>query len=73
MFSEAGIVQEVVALVVAFGALAFVAGKLTGLGPFGRKSKPSQPVALGSRLARGLARAKSSGGVKNAGDRDPAQ
>lgn len=56
MFSEAW-VQEALALLVAAGAALFLIGRL--IGPrTGKKSHEEPPVALSSRLARGLSRAR---------------
>lgn len=71
MFSESGLVQEVLALVIAAIALVYVVAKLTGWRPFSRR-KPKQdvPVTLGGRLARGLKTARRTA-QKTAGDPGP--
>ena len=51
MFSEQGLVQEVITLVIALLALSYVVHKLTG---WPRKRPQSPKVEVGERLARGL-------------------
>lgn len=56
MFSEAGFAQEVVALAAAAAAFVFMVHRITGWPR--RRKKPTANVVLGSRLERGLARAR---------------
>lgn len=57
MFSDAGILQEVLALAIAVLAGAYVVFKVVGLPKRWRASKPPEtPVVVGDRLQRALDR-----------------
>ncbi len=58
MFSPTGAWQEMVALALAFAALVFLVGRLTGWPKLGRPKRDGPPIHTGHRLSRGLAKAR---------------
>ena len=54
MFSDGGMAQELVALVVAAIALVYLVHKIGGWPRFSKRKKADAPVVLGRRLSRGL-------------------
>jgi hypothetical protein len=54
MFSDEGLLQELVAVAIAAIAFLYMVQKLSGWPRLTKKRAPEPPVVIGDRLARGL-------------------